>query len=260
MTFQKVLLTGCLGGIGSEIKNVFQKAKIKVVGSDYLSSEEVKEEMKVGLEDYIPLDLSQLEKVQPVMEEVSIKHPDIDLVINNAGIANLEDFLAEGEEGFNKVMDINFHSLVISCRFWLKFFNEKGKGHLANMASMAGIISPSGMTSYSASKHAVVGFSESLRLECESMNMPVGISLIAPGFINTDIMKIGEENGLPEQFKYFSDTPERAAKKIVQALLNKESFIVPDTTGKLMGQLKRWTPGFLEKSNSFLAKKIRENK
>jgi uncharacterized protein len=248
----KVLITGVFGGIGKAMSQNFIKTGVKVIGLDLNRDND----QDLGLEEFYEIDLSKLETLNDRFEEIYNQHPDIDLVINNAGIAHLQPFIEETEEEFNKVMDINFNSLVISTRFWLHKFHEHLNCGIANMASMAGHISPSGMISYSASKHAVVGFTESLRLELKATDIPIKMFLITPGFINTDIMQIGKEGGPPEAFSRFTTSPEQAGKSIVQSLLNGEENIIPDSGGKIIKQMNRWAPDVLRMGNSFIAKKI----
>ena len=246
-----ILLTGVSGGIGKSIARSFISRGHKVIGSDL--SENI--DTSLSLYDYFQLNLSSLETVLPTMETISAKYPEITMVINNAGIANIQAFVDESTEKWQEVMDVNFNSLVISTRYWLNFFIGKGGGHIANMASMAGIISPSGMCSYSASKHAVVGFSESLGLELEATSTPITISLITPGFIKTDIMKIGQKNGFPEKLQSVTTSPEVAGERIVESLLKKEKYIIPDRSGKLLKTVNRFAPDFLKNANKLLAKK-----
>jgi uncharacterized protein len=248
----KVLLSGVYGGIGKEIAKSLSLQNIKVIGMDLFPVDHD----QFPLDDYYQIDLTSLELINEQLEKIYQDHKDIDLIINNAGIAHIKSFMDESEAEFNKVMDINFNSLVISTRFWINKFSQRLDGTIANMASMAGYISPSGMTSYSASKHAVVGFTESLRLECEAIEIPVKIILITPGFIDTDIMKIGEEGGPPDSFRKLTTTPEKAAQSIVKGLLRGDSLIIPDSGGKIMKQMNRWIPEVLNFGNGFISKKI----
>ncbi len=247
-----VLITGVHGGIGKSMCQSFVARGHRVIGSDL----QEERDQSLSLLDYYQLDLSKLDVVDSVMTKISGKYPEVTMVINNAGIANLELFTEETPEKWQQVMDINFNSLVMSTRYWVHFFKGKGGGHIANMASMAGHISPSGMCSYSASKHAVVGFTESLALELDAQQIPIHISLITPGFIKTDIMKIGMKNGFPEKLKSLTTSPEKAGERIVESLLNKERHIIPDNSGKVMKTLNRFAPELLSNANKFLSTKI----
>jgi NADP-dependent 3-hydroxy acid dehydrogenase YdfG len=143
---KKVLLSGVFGGIGREMCKSFNQQNIQVVGMDL----ELPDEHDLKLADFFQADLSKLDNLAELYLQIYEQHKDIDLVINNAGIAHLQPFNEETPEEFDQVMDINFRSIVISTRFWVdKFHTQIGCG-IANMASMAGHVSPSGMTSYSA--------------------------------------------------------------------------------------------------------------
>ncbi|MBT7610916.1 MAG: SDR family NAD(P)-dependent oxidoreductase [Bacteriovoracaceae bacterium] len=248
----KVLISGIFGGIGREMCKNFTQRGIKVVGIDLHKALD----HDLDLHDFFKIDLSKKEALNERFEEIYSKHSDIDLVINNAGVAHLQPFLDETEEEFNQVMDINFNSLVYSTRFWVKRFHDHINCGIANMASMAGHVSPSGICSYSASKHAVVGFTESLRLELKALDIPIKIYLITPGFINTNIMKIGEVGGPPESFSKLTSTPEKAGIAIVQSILKGQETIIPDSGGKILKQMNRWAPDILNMGNSFIAKRI----
>jgi uncharacterized protein len=249
---KKILLSGVFGGIGKELCKSFNQQNIQVVGMDL----ELPDQHDLSLADFFQADLSKLDSLAELYLKIYEKHKDIDLVINNAGIAHLQPFNKETPEEFDQVMDINFKSLVISTRFWVdKFHNQIGCG-IANMASMAGHVSPSGMTSYSASKHAVVGFTESLNLELKALDIPIRIILISPGFINTSILKIGEAGGPPQAFSKLAASPKKAADSIVDSILKGEDMIIPDTGGKLLKQINRFAPEMLNLGNSYIAKKI----
>jgi NAD(P)-dependent dehydrogenase (short-subunit alcohol dehydrogenase family) len=110
------------------------------------------------------------------------------LVFNNAGIAGLGDAWNGPIDLWRKVVDINLFGVVHGIRSFLPIMNEQGVGHIVSTASMAGLVAMPGAAPYNATKHAVVAISEGLRIELEATGSPVGVSVLCPGFVRTDLM------------------------------------------------------------------------
>lgn len=110
------------------------------------------------------------------------------LVFNNAGIAGMGDAWNGPIELWRKVVDINLFGVVHGIRSFLPIMDEQGLGHIVSTASMAGLVAMPGAAPYNATKHAVVAISEGLRIELESTGSPVGVSVLCPGFVQTDLM------------------------------------------------------------------------
>jgi NAD(P)-dependent dehydrogenase (short-subunit alcohol dehydrogenase family) len=109
----------------------------------------------------------------------------IHVMFNNAGIGGVGDAWADPMELWHRVVDVNLFGVVHGIRAVLPIMHEQGVGHIVNTASMAGLGVAPGVAPYFATKHAVVGLSESLFLELEALGSPIGASVLCPGSVTT---------------------------------------------------------------------------
>jgi NAD(P)-dependent dehydrogenase (short-subunit alcohol dehydrogenase family) len=112
----------------------------------------------------------------------------VHVMFNNAGIAGVGDAWTDPIELWRRVLDVNVLGVVHGIRAALPVMQQQGVGHIVSTASHAGLNGAPGIAPYVASKHAVVGLSESLFLELELMGSPVGASVLCPEFVQTDLM------------------------------------------------------------------------
>ena len=112
----------------------------------------------------------------------------VHVMFNNAGIGGFGDPWTDPIELWHRVVDVNLFGVVHGIRAFLPIMQQQGVGHIVNTASMAGLDAAPGLAPYFATKHAVVGLTESLFLELETLGSPVGASVLCPGFVKTDLM------------------------------------------------------------------------
>jgi 3-oxoacyl-[acyl-carrier protein] reductase len=119
----------------------------------------------------------------------------IDTLVNNAGVAVFKSFLEQTLDDWDRTMATNVRSLFLMTRAVLPGMIERRSGAIVNVASLAGKNGVKGATAYSASKHAVLGFSRSLMLEVRT----VGIRVVAicPGSVDTDLIRSQEDPAAP---------------------------------------------------------------
>ncbi len=128
---------------------------------------------------------SVTELAESTLERFGAAH----LLFNNAGIAGVGDAWDGPIDLWDRVIGINMYGVIHGIRAFLPIMNEQGLGHILNTASMAGLVALPGAAPYNATKHAVVAISESLYLELGSTGSPVGVSVLCPGFVKTDLME-----------------------------------------------------------------------
>jgi len=112
----------------------------------------------------------------------------VHVMFNNAGIAGIGDAWADPIDLWKRVVDVNLFGVVHGIRAVLPIMEQQGVGHIVNTASIAGLAVAPGAAPYFATKHAVVGLTESLFLELLALGSPVGASVLCPGFVKTDLM------------------------------------------------------------------------
>ena len=111
----------------------------------------------------------------------------VDVVCNNAGVGSAAPIWELTEADWNWVLGVNLWGVIHGIRAFVPHLIAQGHGHIVNTASMAGLLAPPGMAPYVASKHAVVGLSESLYGELRGAGHHVGVTVICPGWVNTRI-------------------------------------------------------------------------
>lgn len=145
----------------------------------------------------------------------------VDLLINNAGVVTGRAFVAQTPVEIERCIRVNVLGPMHVARAVVPGMIERGGGHVANVASAAGLLPNPGMTVYAASKWAVVGWSESLRVELERARLPVRVTTFAPSFIDTGLFAGARAPRLTPIL-----SPEEAARRLVVAI-ERDRTLVP---------------------------------
>ena len=170
------------------------------------------------------LDVTDRPAMLSYAEEVVAHFGAAHIVINNAGVAHVGDVLGMQFSDIERVMDINFWGVVNGTMAFLPHLIASGDGHLVNVSSLFGLIPIPTQSAYVASKFAVRGFTESLRIEMLAAKMPVKVTCVHPGGVNTAIARSGTRNaGAPHDGStsigqgLLRMPPEKAADIILRA-------------------------------------------
>jgi NAD(P)-dependent dehydrogenase (short-subunit alcohol dehydrogenase family) len=156
-------------------------------------------------------------------------HGGVNLVFNNAGVALAAPAATVGIEDFHWIMGINFWGVVHGTQAFLPHLRASGEGHVVNISSIFGMIAMPTQSAYNASKFAVRGYTEALRMELEMAGAPVGVTCVHPGGVATHIAlaqrvdaaipaMLGED---ADSFRQRADrmiqttTPDAAARRIL---------------------------------------------
>lgn len=142
----------------------------------------------------------------------------IDVLVNNAGVMPLGDFLSEGDEISRTTLDVNVWGLIHGMRLVMPHMVERGSGHVANVASMAGKLVIPGMAVYNASKFAAVGLSAAVREEYRDSG--VSVSAVLPSAVRTRLA-----SGVPLGHGLPTVDPESVARAIVESVQNRRAEI-----------------------------------
>ena len=150
----------------------------------------------------------------------------VDVVVNNAGVSHTGPVTEMEYADFDWLMGVNFWGVVHGTKEFLPHLIASGDGHLVNVSSLFGLISVAGSSTYNASKYAVRGFTEAVRMDMLLAGHPVGVTCVHPGGIRTGIVRNGRVTrgeSLADVAATFDDlarmSPERAAEIIVKAVL-----------------------------------------
>ncbi|KAF0805571.1 short-chain dehydrogenase [Alcanivorax xiamenensis] len=197
-----------------------------------------------------PLDVADRTAVAVLPEQVVAAHGQVDLLINNAGVALGGHFEQVSVENFDWLMAINFDAVVCMTRAFLPLLRQRPAARIVNVSSLFGLISPAGQTAYCASKFAVRGFSNALRLELNGG--PVGVTVVHPGGIATaiaDSARVPEEITERERTirrerarKLLRMLPSKAARIIVNGILKDKARVIVGNDALVLSWLERLMP------------------
>ncbi len=219
-----VLITGGASGIGKIMARLMLERRAKVIIWD-INQAKIDETLSAfsskGKISGYNVDISDNEKVKKTAETVRQEHGTVDILINNAGIVVGKYFHEHTKSDIDKTLAINVSAQMYITSEFLPDMMKQNSGHICNIASSAGIISNPKMSVYAASKWAVIGWSDSLRLEMQQLGKNIQVTTIMPYYINT-----GMFDGVRSKIPILD--PEVVSLKIIQAIeKNKKMLTIP---------------------------------
>lgn len=164
-------------------------------------------------------DVSNTDEIIKAANDVIQKFGGIDILFNNAGIIIGKEFRHHTHKEIDLTMRINANAFMHVALEFIPGMIERKKGHIINIASAAGLVTAPKMAVYAASKHAVVGWSESLRLELEFISNDLHVTTVTPSYINTGMFE-GVRSPVVPILK-----PEAVARKIIAGVKKNKIFI-----------------------------------
>lgn len=210
-TGKTVFITGSARGIGQGLAIALAKAGCDIIGCDLRS--DTQSETKAAVEaqgqtyHLMVADLSSVEEaVATTQDAVAI---GFDILVNNAGIATSGEFDKVPFERWQKTMDLNVTGLMAITHTALPHLRTLNVAHIVNMSSIAGVVGSPGTVAYTASKHAVNGFTRSL--DYELMETQIGVTSIHPSMVKTRMI-----DGVARPMA----TPEITVEDVVAAILD----------------------------------------
>ncbi|MBI3554255.1 MAG: SDR family oxidoreductase [Elusimicrobia bacterium] len=242
---QTVWITGAGSGIGLEMTREFLRkgASVLAIDRDAKALAELKKEAALLRFPLATLtaDVGSGPDFLAALEGALKSNGSPAVFVNNAGIARVGAFSEIGLDVFEEVLRVNLRGVIYGTRFALAQMRTADRGIIINMASTAGLLPSAFMTSYAASKFAVVGFTRSLQSELKLSQSPVRLCLVTPGFIDTPIMN---QRGVefPKWLRWTVADAARTAKAIVKGALAGKEEITPDLGGRLLQRAYRWAP------------------
>ena len=181
-----IVITGGARGIGLATATTLHHLGAKVAIGD-VDEAKVKESGAVlGLDVYGKLDVTDRDSFSDFLDNVERQLGAIDVLVNNAGIMPISRIVDEPDSVTRRVLDINVYGVILGSKLAAQRMVPRGSGHVINVASLAGELYAPGLATYCASKHAVVGFTDSVRLEYRAAG--VKFSVVSPTFVNTELI------------------------------------------------------------------------
>lgn len=255
-----VLITGASSGIGRALalEMAHRGAKIALGARRMEQLEELKSALVNTELLCIKTDVAIESECQNLINQTVEKFGRIDVLINNAGISMRSMFEATDLEVIRRVMDVNFYGTVYCTKFALPHLLAS-KGSLVGIISIAGYLGLPGRTGYSASKFAVRGFLDTLRIE--HLHSGLHVLVAAPGYTASEVRKSalladGKPQGESPRNEQKMMSAERCAYLITQAIKKrKRTLIMTLIEGKFSVFLSKFFPSLLDKiTYSYIAK------
>jgi all-trans-retinol dehydrogenase (NAD+) len=170
-------------------------------------------------------DVSDQKAVAAVAAAVTEAVGDIDILVNNAGVVSGKPFLETSNEQIERTFRVNVLALFWVTKAFLPGMMRRNDGHIVNISSAGGLIGVPRQTDYSASKHAVVGFNESLRAEMHRLAPGVRTTVVCPFYIDTG-MFAGAKTRIPLLLPILHE--DDVATRVIKAVRkNKEQLLMP---------------------------------
>ncbi|CAG9854360.1 unnamed protein product [Phyllotreta striolata] len=250
-----VVITGASSGLGEALAHEFymkgcqvvlcarRRQELDRVRTDLMHSHST---VQTHPPIIIPLDLADLDNLVENLKKIITVTGKVDILINNGGVSHRGNVLSTNIDVDMKIMMVNYFGTVALTKAVLPDMVKRNEGHIVFISSVQGLIALPERSAYSASKHAVQAFGDSLRAEVADNN--ISVSVISPGYIQTNL-SLNALTGSGDSYGQMDDstksgyTPEYVAKKIVKAVAQKKKeMIISSMLPKIAIFLRKYLP------------------
>jgi NAD(P)-dependent dehydrogenase (short-subunit alcohol dehydrogenase family) len=226
---QVVAITGGGRGIGraTAAALIAKGAKVAIGDIDAPLAEKTASELGADSAVGLPLDVTDRDSFAGFLDEVERRLGPLDVLVNNAGIMPVGPFVGETDATAHRLVDINIHGVTLGSKLAIERFTPRGRGHIVQLASIAGKGGFPGGATYCATKHAVVGLTEALRAELRGTG--IEMHQVLPIGVNTELYSgVAAARGFP------TAEPAEVANTIVELLqTGKFELYVPRNVGAI---------------------------
>ena len=246
------IVTGGGSGIGKALCKRLARLGAKVVLSDInavsLGITMVAIQTAGGKAEAQTLDVTDYEAFKKHIAETVAAYGQLDYIFNNAGIVIAAEFRDMALEHWHKVINVNLNGVFHGSLLAYKQMVRQGCGHIINMSSVEGMVPFPTTGSYVASKYGVLGLSQALWVEGQSLG--VKVSTVCPGFVKTPIFDVSptiniDREKMLAQYEFFQKlgiTPERCARVILKGVVKNKPIIPVTTIAHVIWRLARIAP------------------
>ncbi|WP_142847626.1 SDR family oxidoreductase [Telmatospirillum sp. J64-1] len=248
---QVMVITGATSGIGLATARMATESGVRLViaSRDEETLHRLSEELRrkgPGCVD-VPADVANPRDVQRIADTAMRTFGGIDTWVNNAGVSIFGRLDRTPLSDHRRLFETNYWGVVHGSMIALPYLRRSG-GALINIGSVASEVSLPEQAAYSASKHAVMGFTEGLRIELMQDNAPVSVTLIKPAGIDTPFREHARNYmGKPARVPSPVYAPHLVAEAILYAAANPTRDMVVGGGGKMMTTMNKLAPGLMDK-------------
>ncbi|NMB63300.1 MAG: SDR family oxidoreductase [Spirochaetes bacterium] len=264
-----VFIPGGSSGIGLSVAKLLSRegANVAIFARNRTRLEEAMKEIEQAKKRHgqrfawYQCDVSDNAQVKKVFTQALRQFDSCDVLINCAGRAYPKYFEDISYKQFEETMKINMFGIWNTCSFLVPHMKQKG-GYIVNTSSLAGLVGVFGYSDYSASKFAIVGFSEVLRSELKRYNITV--SVLCPPDTDTPGFEV-ENRTKPDETKEISKSarvmsPDEVAQALLKGMKKKKFIILANFDSKLTWIAKRYAPWLVEAVMDSQIKKVQKKK
>lgn len=252
-TGKVVVITGASSGIGEALVYAFADRGAKVVMGARNSAKlaEIAAQLFTrGIESaFEATDVTREEDCKRLIDKALSAFGRIDILICNAGISMRAIFDDVELDVLHKLMDVNFWGAVYCCKYALPYL-QASKGSVVGISSVAGLHGLPGRTGYSASKYAMTGFLETLRIE--NLKKGLHVMIACPGFTASNVRfsaltADGSQQGETPRDEAKMMTAEQVARIVAKGILRRKRLCLMEIEGRATHFVKKFAPAFLDR-------------
>ncbi|MBB6455341.1 hypothetical protein HNQ94_003841 [Salirhabdus euzebyi] len=248
---KRIVITGASSGIGQQLAYEVAKAGAIpiLVARSHSKLEEIVAHITEQFDrtsDYYVCDIGNKQQWQKTMEKIVQDHKQIHVLLNNAGFGLFQNVADMDVVDIEKMFSVNVHALMQSSHFFLTHMLAHGEGHIVNIASQAAKMATPKAAVYAATKHAVLGFTNGLRMEVEAEGIYVTAVNLGP--VRTNFFQTADPGGNYEKAlgRLLLD-PKDVAEKVIRNLYKTKREINLPLWMELGSRFYRLFPGLTEK-------------
>lgn len=233
-----IVITGASSGLGEALAHEFYRygAQVVLCARRRQELERVRSDLlHTHCKDtthppiIIPLNLNNFDQLKECVEKILTITSRIDILINCGGISHRGTVCDTTLDVYQRIMSVNYIGTLALTKAVLSDMVRKKSGHIVFISSVQGLVALPERSAYSASKHALQAFADSLRAEIASKD--ISVTVISPGYIKTSLSlnaltSNGDPHGIMDVTTESGYSPEYAAKKIVTAVVQKKKEII----------------------------------
>ncbi|HSX02741.1 MAG TPA: SDR family oxidoreductase [Candidatus Saccharimonadia bacterium] len=214
-----IVITGGSDGLGKTLAlRLSKENKVIILARNEAALQEVAKQTGC---DYFVCDVRDAKQVAATFAQIQVKHPTIDVLINNAGITVNGDFTETSDEDIESVMATNTLGTIFAAKAALKLMKQQQRGLIVNVNSQSGLTTKANRSIYNASKWAVTGFTKAMQEEAAAYG--VRVTGFYPGTIHTQLFA---KAGLP--LRGIALTTEQAARAIEFVIDVGDDVLIPE--------------------------------
>lgn len=250
MTGRKIVITGASGGLAEAIiKQLPTDDFLILLGRDKAKLEKMYQNRSNKM--CYALNISHHQEIETIVESITQEFGQIDVLINNAGYGAFKLYDQFNSQEVEDMFKVNTFASMHFARLFGQKMAARGKGHIINVISIAGLVSTSKSSVYSATKFAMIGFTDALRLELADRG--VHVTSINPGPIRTKFFEVADPDGnYLKSVDQIALEADHVANKVVTCIgTNKREINLP----LLLAFTAKWYALF-PRFSDFLARKV----